>query len=96
MVTRTTICVSLALLSSLAVAAINTTSEMAIRYVDVQHCMEHALGKRWQDRYAIELAVNRWGAAEPTRTAIDSAPEAVRMTDLRCRRELDVAGQPRP
>jgi len=89
-------CAPLAVISSVAMAAVDTQTEMTARYGDVQNCMEHTLGKQWEQRYGIKLTVNRWGAVEATGSSIDSAPEAVRLTDLRCRRQLSLAGQPRP
>lgn len=96
MFTRPTVCACLALFLLPAMAATDTSTGMAARYGDVQQCMEHALGKKWQKTYQIESTVNRWGVVEATGASIDSAPQAVRITDLRCRRELNVAGQPRP
>lgn len=86
---------SLAVLSHAALAG-TEQADIAERYADVQHCIERTLGKHWEDRYRIELTVNRWGAVEATGASIESAPSAVRMTDLRCRRELALAGRPRP
>ena len=77
-------------------AGVYAPAEMIERYQGVSTCMDQALGKRWEQRFGVSMAVNRWGAVEAVGTSIDSAPEAVRMTDLRCRRETDVAGQPRP
>lgn len=85
----------LALLVSHAFAA-READDMTERYEDAQRCMERAIGKQWQEKYDIELARNRWGAVEPTGHSIDTAPQAVRMTDMRCRRELNLAGEPRP
>jgi hypothetical protein len=88
---------SLALLLPLsAFAASNDASEMNERYLDMQRCMERTMGKNWQQRYEVELARNRWGATEPTGPSIDSAPEVVRMTDMRCRREVNIETEPRP
>jgi hypothetical protein len=89
---------SLALLLPLsALAASNEDStDMSGRYLDMQRCMERTMGKNWQQRYEVELARNRWGATEPTGPSIDSAPEVVRMTDMRCRREVNIESEPRP
>ena len=85
-----------ALLPLRAVAVWQDATEMAQRYVDVQRCMERAIGKQWRERYRVDLARNRWGAIEPTGESIDAAPQVVRLTDLQCRREHNLAGEPRP
>ncbi|WP_041946007.1 hypothetical protein [Variovorax paradoxus] len=69
---------------------------MAERYLDVQRCIERTIGKQWPQKYGIVLARNQWGAIEATERSIDAAPQAVRMTDLRCRRQLSLTGEPRP
>lgn len=86
----------LPLCASAATALREDAAEMTDRYLDVQLCMERTIGKQWQDRYWVELARNRWGAVEPTALSIDAAPQIVRLTDLRCRRQLNLAGEPRP
>ena len=96
MFTRMMVCACFALLSTAAFAAVDMSDEMPERYSDVQHCIERTLGKQWKEKFAIEVTTNRWGAVEATGASIDTAPEIVRMTDLRCRREVDLAGQPRP
>ena len=96
MLTRMIVCACLTLLSSFSLAEVGTSAEMAERYLDVQRCIERAMGKLWQEKYGIELTINRWGAVEAIGASIDAAPQVVRMTDLRCRRERDLAGQPRP
>ena len=77
-------------------AATGDVAELNVRYHDVQSCMERTLGKQWEERYGIELALNRWGAVEATGASINTAPQAVRVTDLRCRRQRNLAGEPRP
>lgn len=84
------------LLPHCAVASAEDSTAMADKYLDVQLCMERTIGKKWQQRYGVELARNRWGAVEPTGDSMDTAPQIVRLTDLRCRRERDLEGQPRP
>lgn len=79
-----------------AFAASSDSSDMSERYLDMKRCMERTMGKGWQQRYEVELARNRWGATEPTGPSIDSAPEVVRMTDMRCRREVNIETEPRP
>ncbi|MCY1220986.1 hypothetical protein D3C86_1138440 [compost metagenome] len=69
---------------------------MAERYLDVQSCIERVIGRQWSQKYGIELARNQWGVIEATGRSIDTAPQVVRMTDLRCRRELSLTGEPRP
>lgn len=93
---RIILCALVALLSINAFADIHESSAMAERYEDVQRCMERALGRKWQERYDIATTINRWGAIEVTANSFDAAPQVIRMIDLRCRRELDLAGQPRP
>lgn len=70
--------------------------EMAARYRHLLRCMDQTMGKDWLLRYGIELLPNRWGALEASAHAIDEAPQAIRMVDLRCRRELNLDGQQRP
>lgn len=82
--------------ASAATAVPEDAAEMTDRYLDVQLCMERAIGEQWQERYGVELALNRWGAVEPTGLSIDAAPQIVRLTDLRCRRQRNLAGEPRP
>ncbi|MEJ8815990.1 hypothetical protein WKW77_33370 [Variovorax ureilyticus] len=77
---RISLCACLALLAANALAITRSDDVMADRYADVQHCIERALGRQWKERFDIETTINRWGA----------------VTDLRCRRQLDLAGQPRP
>ena len=77
-------------------AATGDAAELTDRYHDYHVCMDRALGKLWEERYGIELARNRWGAVEATGAAIDTSPQVVRVTDLRCRRERNLAGEPRP
>jgi hypothetical protein len=96
MTTRILVCACFALIASTAFASPDSSDEMAERYSDVQHCIERTLGKQWNERFGVEMTVNRWGAVEVTGASIDTAPEIVRVTDLRCRRQLDLAGQPRP
>lgn len=91
---------ALLLCSLLATAAVRAepadAMEMAERYADAEHCMERIIGKRWEMRYGVELARNQWGALEPTGRSMDSAPQAIRMADMSCRRELSIERQPRP
>lgn len=84
-----------ALVATPTLAGVYAPAEMAQRHRDVRRCMEQSLGKRWEQRFGIDMAVNRWGEVEAVGTSIDSAPQAVRLIDLRCRRETDLAGQPR-
>ena len=96
MFNRITVSVLIALLSTNAIADTHEPSEMAERYEDVRRCIERTLGKQWQERYDIATTINRWGAIEVTGNSFNAAPQVIRMTDMRCRRELGVAGQPRP
>ena len=77
-------------------AQTTATTTMAERYLDVQHCIERTIGKQWPQKYGVDLVLNQWGAVEATGRSIDTAPQVVRMTDLRCRRELSLTGEPRP
>lgn len=99
MINRLTTLIALAILTSCASSALAESMEatrMAERYLDIQHCMERTLGKQWPEKYGIELARNRWGVIEATERSINTAPQAVRMTDLRCRRQISLTGEPRP
>jgi len=84
-------------LSCTAIAATSAEQAgMATRYQDMLHCMERTMGKGWQSKYDIDLVTNEWGAAEPSAQDISDAPQAIRLSDLRCRRELGLDGQRRP
>jgi len=89
------ILVFLSALASGATAAPHP-QDLALRYRDLLSCIERTIGKGWQDRYDVEFLPNRWGALEPSAHDMEGAPQAVRITDLRCRRELSIVGQPRP
>lgn len=71
-------------------------SDIADRYLDLNACMDQAMGKGWQRRYDIHMSTNRWGASEASPADLDSAPQAVRVTALRCRRETTPAPQSPP
>ncbi len=87
-------------LSFVSASALSATTrdatELNVKYHDVQECTERTLGKQWEARYGIELARNRWGAVEATGASINTAPQVVRVTDLRCRYQSNLAGEPRP
>ncbi len=68
-------------------------SNLADRYLDLSLCMERTMGKGWQHRYDIHMLTNRWGALEPSESDLDSAPQAVRVTALRCRRETSLTAR---
>ena len=68
-------------------------SDIADRYLDLNFCMDQAMGKGWQRRYDIHMLTNRWGALEASQADLDSAPQAVRVTALRCRRETTPASE---
>ena len=68
-------------------------SDIADRYLNLNFCMDQAMGKGWQRRYDIHMLTNRWGALEASQADLDSAPQAVRVTALRCRRETTPAPQ---
>ncbi|MEB0057589.1 MULTISPECIES: hypothetical protein [unclassified Variovorax] len=88
---------ALSLVSASALSATtHDATELNVKYHDVQKCTERTLGKQWEARYGIEMALNRWGAIEATGASIDTAPQVVRVTDLRCRYQSDLAGEPRP
>ncbi len=87
---------AMAFCASSASAEEMDAEKMAERYLDVQRCIERTIGRQWSQKYGIDLARNQWGAVEATGRSIDTAPQVVRMTDLRCRRELSLTGEPRP
>ena len=89
-------CLALLCLYSSAVSAAPDPNDTADRYLDVQRCMERTIGKQWQEKYGIEVVRNQWGAVEVSADSIDTAPQIIRVTDLRCRRLSNLAGQPRP
>jgi hypothetical protein len=82
--------------TALAATGVSDQVGMTARYQDMLHCMDQAMGKGWQSRYDIDIVTNRWGAAETSAHDIGEAPQAIRLNDLRCRRELSLDGQPRP
>ena len=77
-------------------AAASASQDLALRYHDLLSCIERTIGKGWESRYDVEILPNRWGALEPSAHDLDAAPQAIRITELRCRRELSLVGQPRP
>lgn len=81
---------------SFSATAAPAPQDFALRYHDLLSCIERTIGKGWQTRYDIEFLTNRWGALEPSAHDLDAAPQAIRITELRCRRELSLVGQPRP
>jgi hypothetical protein len=85
----------LVICAPLPAAAAPAGSDMGDRYRDLSRCMEHAIGKGWQDRYAIHMMNNRWGALEPSEAELDSAPQAVRLADMSCRREVRLVPEER-
>jgi hypothetical protein len=80
-------------LSSAGATASPADSDLTVRYLDLNLCMDRAMGKGWQNRYDIHMLTNRWGVLEASAADLDTAPEAVRVTALRCRRELSLAPQ---
>lgn len=86
------------LLAAICVAsyAESSQSDVGERYHDAQRCMEQAMGKHWSERFGVELTRNKWGVDEAVEASINAAPQAVRVTDLRCRRQVGIAGKPRP
>lgn len=82
--------------ASASAGAAGNAEDMAIRYQDLMRCMDQAMGKGWSDRYDIKLSRNRWGAPEVRTDDIEGSPQAIKLVDLRCRRELNLDGQTRP
>jgi hypothetical protein len=72
-------------------AAAPVDSSLTNRYLDLTVCMDRTLGKGWQHRYDIRMVTNRWGVEEASDADLDTAPVVVRVTALRCRRELGLA-----
>lgn len=71
-------------------------SEQAQRYADVQRCMARGLGPHWDRTYQITQVRNRWGGLEPTARSLESAPQGVRITELRCRYQAGLQDAERP
>jgi hypothetical protein len=92
MLSRSILLSCIALFATCAGAATNSSSA-ADRYLDLNRCMDRTMGKGWQHRYDIHTQLNRWGVEEPSEADLDTAPQAVRMTALRCRRELSLVPQ---
>ena len=71
-------------------------SELALRYADVQRCMARGLGPHWDRTYQIDQVRNRWGGLEPKAQSLESAPQGVRITELRCRYQAGLQDAERP
>lgn len=85
------------LLLSLGLAhAEETESDLALRYADVQRCMARGLGPHWDRTYQIDQVRNRWGGLEPKAQSLESAPQGVRITELRCRYQAGLQDAERP
>jgi len=77
---------------------------MRSRYMKYSFCMERGLnwkeggqGERsWLKGHNVDAAMNKWGTTEPTQRGIDSASPQVKKLDADCRRQNEIAGQPRP
>ena len=70
--------------------------ELAQRYADVQRCMARGLGPHWDRTYQIDQVRNRWGGLEPKAQSLESAPQGVRITELRCRYQAGLQDAERP
>jgi hypothetical protein len=70
--------------------------EPAWRYADVQRCLARGLGPHWDRTYQVEQVRNRWGELEPRAQSLASAPQAVRITELRCRYQAGLEDAQRP
>lgn len=85
------------LASSLSLAhAEEADSDLAHRYADVQRCMARGLGPHWDRTYQIDQVRNRWGGLEPKAQSLESAPQGVRITELRCRYQAGLQDAERP
>lgn len=84
--------ISCALASTFSATAAPDDDAMVDRYHGLERCMDRALGKGWQARYEVPMALNRWGAMEPSAREVDRAPQAVRLVALRCERESGIDG----
>ena len=74
----------------------DTESDLAQRYADVQRCMARGLGPHWDSTYQIDQVRNRWGGLEPKARSLESAPQGVRITELRCRYQAGLQDAERP
>lgn len=70
--------------------------DLAQRYADVQRCMARGLGPHWDRTYQIDQVRNRWGGLEPKAQSLESAPQGVRITELRCRYQAGLQDAERP
>lgn len=86
--------VSLAI--SASVIAAPEREELAQEYRDLARCIQRVMGNRWEERFGIELTTNRHGVLEATGDSMDHAPQIVRITDYRCRRQVGLQGKSRP
>lgn len=87
---------ALAALPLFSTAATSESDALAERHADAQRCMRRTMGEHWAERYGVKLARNQWGVEEATAESVDSAPQVIRITYLRCRRETGIDGAPRP
>lgn len=92
-----TLLLSLSLSLGLGLAhAEEAESDLALRYADVQRCMARGLGPHWDRTYQIDQVRNRWGGLEPKAQSLESAPQGVRITELRCRYQAGLQDAERP
>lgn len=82
--------------AAMCATLVTRPDDMVDRYADMTRCMDRAMGSGWPGRYDIEMIRNRWGSLEVSARDIAEAPLAIRLADLRCRRELSLDRQPRP
>lgn len=83
-------------MSSCLAHADDAEGDQAQRYADVQRCMARGLGPHWDRTYQIDQVRNRWGGLEPKARSLDSAPQGVRITELRCRYQAGLQDAERP
>lgn len=88
--------VGLVFATSLGALAAPPSGDLATGYRDAGRCVTSALGQEWAQHFGVDLVVNAFGETEPAEESIDHAPDMVRITDLRCRREAGLQGLYRP
>jgi hypothetical protein len=84
------------LLMPLGAQAAGPGNDLRNEYHDLQACMERTMDLHWADRFGVKLVVNAYGVLEPTDSAMDTSPQVVRITEMRCRFQAGLQGEGRP
>ncbi len=74
----------------------DTPKDLSDDYHDLERCMERTMGRNWADHFGVARVVNPYGVLEATKTAVDTAPQVVRITDMSCRLQVGLQEEQRP